>query len=350
MKYYIWLICLLVRSALAVEVEATGYGQSTNEALINAKTAAIEKVVGTFVTGRTHVEDERARQRIDQYHGGRIRRYDILRSETENGLIVIHIRADVDTDKVNTVAQDEGAKISPTTVDKLDADRDEDQRARQILDALDDPVQAYIVRLLKTSYRNLGNKVDVTLEGAIFLNPKWVSDLQVLAKTMNRPVDLGSRWSDFFWGVSALSAVINPALPGTVGHLARATQTKPQVGDTYMACFGDTPGWDVDECHQIRHPFYRLSRHGRRNLQIMISNGDRSSLLGQIPINLDALLPEVSSGQKVYFMKSARERRFGFPGVLVYGKIAMPFQYTLTVSPETLQEEKSFLITLERLS
>ena len=61
MKYLIWLICLFVRTALAVEIEATGYGQNTNEALINAKTAAIEKVVGTFVTGRTHVEDERAR-------------------------------------------------------------------------------------------------------------------------------------------------------------------------------------------------------------------------------------------------------------------------------------------------
>lgn len=134
MKYLIWLICLFVRTALAVEIEATGYGQNTNEALINAKTAAIEKVVGTFVTGRTHVEDERARQRIDQYHGGRGRRYDILRSEIENGLIVIHIRADVDTDKVNTVAQNEGAEISAAAVDQLDADRDENQRALQILE------------------------------------------------------------------------------------------------------------------------------------------------------------------------------------------------------------------------
>ncbi len=59
------------------------------------------------------------------------------------------------------------------------------------------------------------------------------------------------------------------------------------------------------------------------------------------------MLPEVSSGKKVYFTQSAKERRFGFPGVLVYGKIAMPFQYTLTVSPETLQEGKSFLLSLE---
>ena len=79
----------------------------------------------------------------------------------------------------------------------------------------------------------------------------------------------------------------------------------------------------------------------------MIDTGGASHMVGQVPISLDALLPEVSSGQKVYFTKSARERRFGFPGVLVYGKIAMPFQYTLAVSPETLQEGKSFLITLE---
>lgn len=347
MKILIWLICLIVRSALAAEVEAVGYGRTAEEALNNAKTAAIEKIAGTFVTGRTQVENDNYRQRIDQYHGGRIRHYDVLRSERENGLIVTRILAEVDTDKVNTVALDQGADIAPATVDQLNADRDDNQLARKILNALDDPNQAYVVRLLKTSYRNRGDKVDVTLEGAIFLNPKWVNDLKVLAQTMNRPVDIGSRWSDFFWGMSALSAVINPALPGTIGHLARATQTKPQAGDTYMACFGKTPGWDVDECHLIRHPLYRLSRNGRRNIQIMLDNGITSCQVGLFPINIDPLLPEVSSGQKIYFTKSARERRFGFPGVLVYGKIAMPFQYTLTVSPETLQEGKSFLLSLE---
>lgn len=347
MKILIWLICLMVRGALAAEVEAIGYGRTVEEALNNAKTAAIEKVAGTFVTGRTQVENDNYRQRIDQYHAGRIRHYDILRSETENSLIVIYIRADVDTDKVNTVAIDQGADIAAATVDQLNADRDEDERAWKILKALDDPSQAYVVRLLKTSYRNRGDKVDVTLEGVVFLNPKWVNDLKVLAQTMNRPVDLGSRWSDLFWGVSALSGIINPALPGTIGHLARATQTKPEAGDTYMACFGETPGWDVDECHLIRHPLYWLSRNGRRNLQIMLDTGESSHPIGEYSINVDTLLPEVSSGQKVYFTKSARERRFGFPGVLVYGKIAMPFQYTLTVSPETLQQGKSFLLSLE---
>lgn len=347
MKCLLWLICLFVRGALAVEVEAVGYGRNTEEALINAKTAAIEKVTGTFVTGRTALQEERFRQRIDQYHGGRIRRYDIVESETENGLIVTRIRAEVDTDKVNTVALDQGADITSATVDQLNADRDEDQRARKILDALDDPSQAYVVRLLKTSYRNRGDKVDVALEGIVFLNPKWVNDLKILAQTMNRPVDLGSRWSDFFWGMSALSAVMNPALPGSIGHLARATQTKPEAGDTYMACFGETPGWDVDECHLIRHPLYRLSRNGRRNIQIMLDTGETSRQVGLLPINIAPLLPEVSSGQKVYFTKSAKERRFGFPGVLVYGKIAMPFQYTLTICPETLQEGKSFLLSFE---
>lgn len=229
----------------------------------------------------------------------------------------------------------------------MSADRDDAERARKILDALDDPAQAYVFRLQKITYRNRGDEVDVTLEGGIYLNPKWVDDLKTLAQTMNRPVDLGSSWSDFFWGISALSAVINPALPGTIGHLARTTQTKPQAGDTYMACFGEMLGWDVDECHLIRHPLSRLSRNGRRSLRVMIDTGSTSLLLGQFPINIDALLPEVTSGQKVYFTKSAKERRFGFPGVLVYGKIAMPFRYTLTVPLETVQEGKSFLLSLE---
>lgn len=341
------LLCLLSRGVLAIEVEAVGHGSTAEEALNNAKTAAIEQVAGTFVTGRSQVENGSYRQRIDQYHGGRILHYEVVGSEAERGLIVTRIRADVDATKINDVAADKGADISPATVDQLSADRDDAQRAQNIVDALDDPAQAYVIRLLKTSYRNRGENIDVTLEGAVFLNPKWVDDLKVLAKTMNHPVDLGSRWSDFFWGLSALSAAINPMLPGTIGHLARATQAKPEKGDEYMACFGETPGWDVDECHLIRHPLYRLSRTGRRNVQVVIDTGNGPRPIEQFTINIDALLPEVSSGQKVYFRSSARERRFGFPGVLVYEKIAMPFRYTLTVSPETMQEGKSFLLSLE---
>ncbi len=53
MKIFIGLICLMVRSALAAEVEAVGYGRTAEEALNNAKTAAIEKIAGTFVVSNT---------------------------------------------------------------------------------------------------------------------------------------------------------------------------------------------------------------------------------------------------------------------------------------------------------
>lgn len=91
--------------------------------------------------------------------------------------------------------------------------------------------------------------------------------------------------------------------------------------------------------HQIRHPFYRLSRHAEEICKIMISNGDRSSLAGKSQSTLTHCCPKWSSGQKVYFMKSAQNGSFGFPRGAGYGKSAMPFQYTLTVSPETLQKK-----------
>ena len=136
-----------IEKAEAMEISIADYEEFTQQAT-DAKTAAIEKVTGAFVTGRTALEEQRVRQSIHQYHGGRIRRYDIVESETENGLIVTRIRAEVDTDKVNTVALDQGAEIAPATVGQLNADRDENQRARKILEALDDPSQAYVVRLL----------------------------------------------------------------------------------------------------------------------------------------------------------------------------------------------------------
>lgn len=347
MQRLLLLVCLLARGAAATEVEAIGYGSSAEEALNNAKTAAIEQVAGTFVTGRSQVDHGSYHQRIDQYHGGHIRHYEVLGSMSNDGLIVMRIRAEVDPDKVNAVAVNRGGDISAATVDQLNADREDARRTGRILDALDDPARAYVVQLLKTSYRNRGDKVAISLEGHVFLNPKWVDDLKILARTMNRPVDLGSRWSDIFWAMSALSAMVNPMLPGPFGYLAQATQARPQTGDDYMACFGDDPGRDVDECHLIRYPLYRLSRTGRWQIQVTIDTANGPLPIERFPINIDPLLPEVRSGQRVYFRRSASERRFGFPGVLVYGKVAMPFQHILTVSPETLQQGRPLLLSLE---
>ena len=78
MKWFWLILSLVVTSAQSAEVMATGFGKTVDEALQNAKIAALEQVTGTFVTGRATLEGERHQSRIDQYNGGLIRTHQVI--------------------------------------------------------------------------------------------------------------------------------------------------------------------------------------------------------------------------------------------------------------------------------
>lgn len=58
MKRWLPLLACLSLSAQAAEVAVTGYGTSVDEALANARTAAVGQVAGTFVTGQSTLEGD----------------------------------------------------------------------------------------------------------------------------------------------------------------------------------------------------------------------------------------------------------------------------------------------------
>lgn len=78
MKRWLVVLACLGLSAQAAEVTVTGYGASVDEALANARTAAVGQVAGTFVTGQSTLEGDTYRSRTDEYNGGRIRKHEIL--------------------------------------------------------------------------------------------------------------------------------------------------------------------------------------------------------------------------------------------------------------------------------
>ena len=344
------LLLMFTANLAASEVIATGYGTTVDLALQNAKTLAIEQTAGTFVTGKTSVIDETYRSRIDQYHGGLIRRYQVLAIAQSEGLISARIEADVDTDKINTVLSDLGAEVSAEIGQQLSSAADEFERTGRIVEALDDPNQAFVIRIAKVTYLNRGPVTDVEIDAQIMLNPKWYDDVKTMARTIGRKVDLGSAWSDALWGLAALSVIVNPALPGSINHLARASERKQQPSPEYAACFGRDMTRDVDECYEIRRPLEHVTYQDRWPIELSLIDGEMENVLGKYPVNIrNQLFVEVRQGTSLYFTSSARERRFENPGVLLFEQSMMPFKYALTLPTTALPEGAAFKISLAKV-
>ena len=346
-----WALLVLIFSLAtdleAKEVIATGYGTTVEQALQNAKTLAIEQVASTFVTGNTTVVDDAYRSRIEQYHGGLIRHYRLLGVEQSEGLISARIEADVDTEKINTVIFDQGADVSSAVSDGLARSNNEFERTAKIVAALDDPTQAFVIRVAKVNYVNRGPLTDVEINAQITMNPKWYDDVKTMAKAIGRKLDLGSGWADGLWGIAALSAIVNPMIPGTINHLARAAEKKAQPSHEYAACFGQMIGRDVDECYEIRHRLPSVTGPERLKIEIFLVRGDHEEVAGWYPVNIkNQLFVEVSEGRSLYFRSSAKERRFENQSVLLFERSMMPFKYVVTLPTDTLLEAKSFRISL----
>lgn len=339
MKRWLVVLACLNLSAQAAEVTVTGYGASVDEALANARTAAVGQVAGTFVTGRSTLDGDAYRSRTDEYNGGRIRKHEILSVDEENGLFAVRILADVDADKVNTVVVSNGAEIDAQVADQLDSARDDHEKTRRIVKALDDPAQAFAVEVTKITYHNRGELTDLVVQGRIVFSPKWYDDVRVMAKTIGRKVDIGSKWREALWGLAALTAAINPALPGTMFSVARHANPEPKASPEHMVCFGKDNGWDIDECYETRHPFTNIRDDGPLRIYGGLVQADGQIPFGELRVELgEGLFLGVYPGRRVYFSKSATERKFQSPGIVLFRKGAQPFEQVVTLPTRKLAQ------------
>jgi hypothetical protein len=226
---------------------------------------------------------------------------------------------------------------------------DEFERTGRIVAVLDDPYQAFAIQITKVNYRNRGPLTDIEIDAQITMNPKWYDDVKTMARTIGRKVDTGSGWSDVFWGLGTLSAIVNPMLPGSINHLARAAEKKAQPSHEYAACFGREMGRDIDECYEIRHSFQNLTARDRWTIELVQDDGLEERTIAQYPLKTkNQLFVEVSQGTNLYFRSSAKERRFENPGVLLFEQSMMPFKYRLVLPTGDLTRITSFRLALAK--
>lgn len=337
MRWLLFLPALLSLHLHAEEVTVTGYGKTVDEALQNAKIAAVEQVAGTFITARSTLEGDRYASRMDQYNGGLVRRHEVLSAFEQAGLVAVRIKADVDTEKVNSVIVSNDADINAPLADRIDKSRDDYEKTRQIVAALDDPAQAFAVQVGKVAYRNRGALTDIRSEVSIVYSPKWYDDVRVMAQTIGRKVDIGSKWAEALWGLAALSAAVNPALPGMLFSAARHTQGKPKSSEEYMVCFSRDAGRDVDECYEIRHPLTKTTDDNMLRLKGQLALNEEDMRLNEISVSpAELLYLHVWNGRRAYFSRSAKERTFHNPGIVLFRNGAATFDYEVTVPTEKL--------------
>jgi len=173
-------------AAFAKEVVSSGYGTTLEAATLNAKKEATAQVVGSFIVGRTDINNNDMNNRITEYSGGVVRKYEVLEAANENGLFHVTIKADVDEDKVNTVILSSGKDIPSTLGEQLNRQREDRENAKQTVQALDSTKDAFAVTVKKIQFENHGDSTTVAVKYKVEWSPKWRDDLETLAKKINR--------------------------------------------------------------------------------------------------------------------------------------------------------------------
>lgn len=189
-----WLTALMLACTCnivqAVEVTATGYGSSFNEALQNAKVLATEYAASTFVTGKQELIDGKYKETLGQYNGGLVQKFAVKSTVIKAGVYEVMILADVNADKINTIITT--GNVAPNTfAPQMEKAQDEHQKTTQALVAIDNASPRFAVVVDNSTYQIHKNETTITYRYHVLWTPKWIDDVRQLAKTINRPLKSG---------------------------------------------------------------------------------------------------------------------------------------------------------------
>lgn len=172
-----FLLVLLALPAYALEVIAGGFGNTYEESLRNAKMVALDKVNGAWINGDSYVRNGMFSEKITQYNGGVIRKYEILK----NDVTFVIIKADVVPRDSNTVHANSG-DVSSEMRGELDGRRDNFNARQKAIKVVDNRERAIAFKVNSIKYENQGQSTIVVIRGVASLQPMWVQSYQELQK------------------------------------------------------------------------------------------------------------------------------------------------------------------------
>jgi hypothetical protein len=185
-----------------------------------------------------------------EYNGGVIKKYDVLRYDAEQGVIVI--QADVDIHKDNRVTSST-AKISDSIRQKLADSQDKHEKIEKSVSYLNAPEKAFTGTISSVDYKNMGRVTQVTVNTVVTWTPKWTSDVEELGKTIGMEGKYSSNNEQRATGAlgNALFAY-NPFAAG-IASIAYAAARPKDVEDDRdpMVCFAGKKYSVATDCHTL---------------------------------------------------------------------------------------------------
>lgn len=178
------LLFLFSLNASAAEVVASGFGKDYNEALLNAKVTALDKVNGAWIHGDSKVRDGMFSEKITQYNGGVITKYEVLRNDSTH--VIIKANVEPRTNKMVTNTTDVSSLRS-----SLEGHTEAYQRKYVAGKAIDDRNKAFALKVEKVEYENLGKATKVSMIVNMSYQPKWIEDYNSLHQLAG-DIELGS--------------------------------------------------------------------------------------------------------------------------------------------------------------
>jgi hypothetical protein len=155
-----------------VTVQASGTGNTCDQALLNAKRYALEKVNGTWVTSTQRSTDGSYNEDIVQYSGGVIKSYKYLR----NDCTFVIIEAEVA--KRSNRVQMEQADVTQGQIIHLAGIKDARDKKQEAIRAIDSRQEAIWFKPKKTEMAMIENTNDVVvrIDGEFSYKDKWRAD------------------------------------------------------------------------------------------------------------------------------------------------------------------------------
>ena len=168
-------------SCFATEERGTGYGSSFEEALQSAKNVAVGMAAGTFVSQRQDLTGNRYAEKTAQYDGGFIRGYEVLSTSVDGGMYRVTIKADVDTDKANSVIEGAHGEVSEDNVYAAIKIADDRKRIRKAWQDISSVSKMFAVKLAGSQYVIDDDRVNLFYTLYVVWNPKWFDDAKKLS-------------------------------------------------------------------------------------------------------------------------------------------------------------------------
>jgi len=256
MKHSLFLLCLVASLCNAEEVITTGYGDTFESALRNAKIAAIEKVTGTWINSEHEVRNGILTEDITQYNGGVIKKYEVLSYSNKE----IKIRADVDVIKDNRVGT-KSAKIPESMRSGLKDRHANSDQIYKTVKSLDNKNKALRVDVSNIEYVNKGTTTEVFVSGKLVWIPKWKSDIRSLAKTIDRKVLEDLKIAENVASGALNSAFPSPATIGFTAILSKLAEEPTNITDDSTICFSRSRNFIIDDCYIIGVDFKTFTDH-----------------------------------------------------------------------------------------